>query len=556
MSTENRSYAGLSLLRDFPEIVERHLCHKEHTELDRNRDILFRRYGIVDGNVYTLQELGTFHGVTRERVRQVQARIVAHLRKLLTGTLRARGWAIEAEYLQQFASFEAALAEQGRLYSTPEIEDAIEQHLGDRLSSRWLTLFLDVLDYERVLSSQARNAIPDLQETWVRKGTLASRDREGTFEILKEIHREVNGRSIFGIVVQARQAGAPGVDPLLVRELAGACMRLEEAPGDCIRPRFSALTSAADRAWRVLAESETPMHYSDIARDINRRESVSGSTKVFRARNIANQMVVDPRFAPVGRSGLWSLTRWEDVETLTIIQVMERLLHAEGKPLPVKRLASEVCKLRPDASEKSVRIYAETRQELFGRTSGNRVTLKVWGLPETDDRRTCRRIDPDAFLEAVRNIARNRREIKLKALAETLAVNLETSEASCRQWFRKLRGLEMTKDAGSRSITVRFVPGSIAFGESPVKITKRERIQAEIRRCRTQRDTRGMTGKQLHQLVNRAVPCPLPTFYQCLAALDAADAEYAGASGAPKCGHRGRAPTSPGFGIASREVAQ
>jgi len=46
------------------------------------------RYGLLDGETYTLEEVGRKLGVTRERVRQIEAqalsrlRLPAHVRKL------------------------------------------------------------------------------------------------------------------------------------------------------------------------------------------------------------------------------------------------------------------------------------------------------------------------------------------------------------------------------------------------------------------------------------------------------------------------------------------
>jgi RNA polymerase primary sigma factor len=47
---------------------------------DRNPHILQLRYGLFDGQAYTLQEVGRKMGVTRERVRQIEAQALNRLR--------------------------------------------------------------------------------------------------------------------------------------------------------------------------------------------------------------------------------------------------------------------------------------------------------------------------------------------------------------------------------------------------------------------------------------------------------------------------------------------
>ena len=42
----------------------------------REREILRLRYGLVDGYAYTLEEVGQIFSVTRERVRQIEAKAV------------------------------------------------------------------------------------------------------------------------------------------------------------------------------------------------------------------------------------------------------------------------------------------------------------------------------------------------------------------------------------------------------------------------------------------------------------------------------------------------
>jgi RNA polymerase primary sigma factor len=59
---------------------------------DRERSILQRRYGLLDGYVYTLEELGRMFSLTRERIRQIE---LGALRKLQhptrSGQLRTSG---------------------------------------------------------------------------------------------------------------------------------------------------------------------------------------------------------------------------------------------------------------------------------------------------------------------------------------------------------------------------------------------------------------------------------------------------------------------------------
>ena len=47
---------------------------------DREREVLEMRFGLNDGKDHTLEEVGKSFGVTRERIRQIEAKALRKLR--------------------------------------------------------------------------------------------------------------------------------------------------------------------------------------------------------------------------------------------------------------------------------------------------------------------------------------------------------------------------------------------------------------------------------------------------------------------------------------------
>jgi RNA polymerase primary sigma factor len=47
---------------------------------DREKDVVKLRFGLIDGQARTLEEVGKEFGVTRERIRQIEAKTLAKLR--------------------------------------------------------------------------------------------------------------------------------------------------------------------------------------------------------------------------------------------------------------------------------------------------------------------------------------------------------------------------------------------------------------------------------------------------------------------------------------------
>jgi len=67
------------------ELALRELRHEIDSALDllsyRDRGVIEMRYGLGDGHAYTLAEVGFVFGLTRERIRQLQARALEKLRR-------------------------------------------------------------------------------------------------------------------------------------------------------------------------------------------------------------------------------------------------------------------------------------------------------------------------------------------------------------------------------------------------------------------------------------------------------------------------------------------
>ncbi|HHH12578.1 MAG TPA: hypothetical protein ENJ77_01730, partial [Candidatus Moranbacteria bacterium] len=84
----------------------------------RSGDILRRRFGMVPGQARTLDGVGKHYGLTRERIRQIIAAAIKHVKKNLTPAMKRK----------IYQSLENKLKKSGHIM--PE-EDLIKSFAGD-----------------------------------------------------------------------------------------------------------------------------------------------------------------------------------------------------------------------------------------------------------------------------------------------------------------------------------------------------------------------------------------------------------------------------------------
>lgn len=295
----------------------------------RSREIVKLRFGVKDGKIRTLEEIGKQYGITRERVRQVVGSVltliashkeypeVIELTGRIQRMLEERSGIMKADHLiEKLAGKDKS--EQGALAifleSLPacgtEKEDESREEvcfLNGFLFSEWK----EIHDTVVLLLEESKEALSldDLYKRFSKKVEGFSKDRLLHFLLIsKSIQQNVFGK--WGLAQWSE-----------------------------IKPR-----GMREKAHLVLKTSARPLHFRDIAKLIDEYGLHGEKKKKSHPQTVHNELIKDQRFVLVGR-GIYALSDW-GYRKGTVRDVIEDILRSAGAPLSREEILERVLKIR------------------------------------------------------------------------------------------------------------------------------------------------------------------------------------------------------------------
>ena len=230
--------------------------------------------------------------------------------------------------------------------------------------------------------------------------------------------------------------------------------------------------------------------------------------------NLKNQLVADERFFPIGRSGEWALDKWDDLNNLTIIQSIEKVLHLSGKPLKFSDIEEGVMKIRPDASVKSLKVYLSDTK-LFTRVGINEFALNTWRIEPAPKRKVNNTVSDIEFTNAVKDVLLELNPIGFPSLIKLIIKKTGLSPASVRQKTLAIAGLEINTEKGTKGKVVTCTDINLIVPKKE-KLLLRDNVQSEVRSILFEQPNVPFTKGDLYNEVGKVVICKRPTFYQYL----------------------------------------
>jgi len=332
----------------------------------RSKEILRYRFGLSNANEKTLDDLGQGYGVSRERIRQIEAEAISKLRQLLCDNFYT-----DKEKVHCHPGLTRAVTDVVSIINTVANKPISFQYLKDRVDplisdAATLKLIVEVAGFQIVKPKYANLVVLPKSSRYVEKLADAI---DSVIQIAKE---SSNPFSVVELLIDAnKRKNKRGYFSIEIIDLALSFVEEIEGINGHYQCRTECLRKSMDIVFRFL-KAEGPKHYAEIARYINSIRLNNGGVS---ERSLSNQMSGDDRFSPLGKSGQWALSELSP-EIRTIKEVMLNFLNTSNNSATVEEIFEHVKSKRP-VRKGSISIYLNDDNS-FAQVSARKWGLAIW----------------------------------------------------------------------------------------------------------------------------------------------------------------------------------
>lgn len=428
------------------------------TGLQHDYEILRRRYGFDGCNAYTLQEVGSFFNLSRERIRQREDRALTTIRQVLFGEGGKTSDLVPQEIIQETVSLRQVLQSADKVLNETEIANLLEARYKPEVGTQpnsIVGLLMAILDFEQLAQHLSGCGVV-LIPSWTTTDSLNRKTLYHAVQVVRvPLYSRVKPISLFDLMIEINRKKQKRLDKSYIRWALKIRPDVEMIGQETFQVRFVYLSSLADKAYRVLWEAGEPKHVRYIWGEISHVLARTGSPQKIPWRSVQQQLVQDNRFRPVGRGGDWKLAEWTHFTGDTIVDLAQEFFHFNKSPATSSAVYDYVHSKRKDATRQSVLTYLASRKDLFIKTANGKYALAAWGdqLVAT--------ANPNPALRqvslATRDVLSGRDEMPLSELIRELSKRTPFADSTLYRIIRELTiigVIEKTND--SRVKTVRY----------------------------------------------------------------------------------------------------
>ncbi len=338
---------------------------------ERTKDVIMRRFGLIDGKRQTLEGVGQNYGITRERVRQIES----------NGLRVLAGSEVVARLRPAFEMIEEHLAEHGDLKREERLLDdlvcvcgtrsgrksSVDGEVGPEFSKCQAALYLILVLGDPFIREKEDDVLHSLW-TINRKSVVLAKN---VIDYLTKYLKRTSKVADFKTLHEQVKAKEYDLDEKALSAYLDAAKEVEANKfgeyGLIYWPEISP-RGVRDKAYLILRRYSKPLHFGEITDLINRNNLDSKTAQV---ETVHNELIKDERFILIGR-GIYALSEW-GYEAGTVTDIIVSLLKNLGS-LSREEILDKVLEKRM-IRENTVLINLQNKK-YFVREEGGKYALK------------------------------------------------------------------------------------------------------------------------------------------------------------------------------------
>lgn len=508
----------------------------KNLKFQNDYEILNRRYGLENNKNYTLQEVGDYFGISRERVRQIEARAEEKIQQTLTGLFDTSNWQMPQNIINEANELFSLLRNYDVLITEDEALKFMQNRYDNEIQENDLGAirFLLSLSGLEALPKAPREAVGiSMLPAWI---LLEKIDKPLLFKVVDIVYHilldEIKPVSKFDIFVQINRKLKKKVEISYLDYASKICLGIQKIDDNTYEFRFESLPSVADKAYRILYQANKPLHNRDILREINHLQVKTGG-QVDTGRNLQNQLGSDNRFEPIGRNGEWSLAEWKHIARETYLELMQEYLHLKQTSATAKEIFDYVHSKRESVKLSTIQAFIG-QKSLFTRVDNGKYVLAAWGLKPIPSERV-RGAEIDQRIDsAIKAVFADKKTDKLPlwSVVESVRERTNISTLTIRKKISELpyidfephpthpqrKYLSFLKDGQHRIVSTKI--------DRPAKALIRDNVQTEIKDFLLQQREHSAHLSVIAAHVIRKTGCLKPTFYHYLSEMESIRKSY------------------------------
>ncbi len=218
-------HANGNVIQVFHAVVDLYFDKKSNNK-ERNQDFLCKRFNLDNKGTYTLEDIGTYYDLTRERVRQVEAKTINDLDLLLSGTLKTKNWRLDSRLIDNYHVLKKHLDNKDFILSSIEIGSVLSEVFGCAIDNGYFCLFMEILGYIR-LPTNIDGFRGTVKNCWCKSDRFSKKEIESIFQALDIIFDYVDPISKFDLTVKAKKKAKKKITNESIHIALKSCEEIE-----------------------------------------------------------------------------------------------------------------------------------------------------------------------------------------------------------------------------------------------------------------------------------------------------------------------------------------